>query len=87
MAGLVRVRRASPNVSGVNIAVVAVLLMKAAKLTKGSGEPNRTKVGSVTAGQVREIARLKIPDLNAASEEAAVRMIEGTARSMGIDIV
>jgi len=65
----------------------AVLLMKAAKLTKGSGEPNRTKVGSVTAGQVREIARLKIPDLNAASEEAAVRMIEGTARSMGIDIV
>ncbi len=62
----------------------AVLLRKAAKVEKGSGEPNREKVGTVTLAQVLEIARLKEPDLNAASEEAAIRMISGTARSMGI---
>jgi large subunit ribosomal protein L11 len=63
-----------------------VLLLKAAKLEKGSGEPNRNKVGSVTTGQVEEIARLKMPDLNAASLEAAVKSIAGTARSMGIEV-
>ena len=62
----------------------AVLLRKAAKVEKGSGEPNREKVGTVTLAQVLEIAKLKEPDLNAASEEAAIRMISGTARSMGI---
>lgn len=62
----------------------AVLLRKAAKVEKGSGEPNREKVGTVTLAQVLEIARLKEPDLNSASEEAAIRMISGTARSMGI---
>ncbi len=62
----------------------SVLLIKAANIEKGSGEPNREKVGKVTTEQVREIARIKMPDLNAASEEAAMRMISGTARSMGI---
>jgi len=61
-----------------------VLLKRAAKLAKASGEPNKTKVGSVTRDQVREIAKLKAPDLNAANTDAAMRMIEGTARSMGI---
>lgn len=64
----------------------AVLIMKAAKIEKGSGEPNRTKVGSLTQAQVEDIARLKLPDLNAASLEAAMKSIAGTARSMGIDI-
>src|SRR5512137_2815598 len=64
----------------------AVLLKKAASLAKGSGEPNRTKVGKVTRAQVREIAELKAPDLNAASLAAAMRMVMGTARSMGIEI-
>ncbi len=64
----------------------ATLLVKAAKLQKGSPEPNRNKVGRVTKDQVREIATLKMPDLNAASVEAAMRTIEGTARSMGIDV-
>ena len=63
-----------------------VLLLKAAKLEKGSGEPNRNKVGSVTKSQVEEIARLKMPDLNAASLDAAVKSIMGTARSMGIEV-
>ena len=62
----------------------SVLLLKAAKVEKGSGEPNRDKVGTVTRQQVREIARIKMPDLNAGNEEAAVKMIAGTARSMGI---
>ena len=62
----------------------AVLLRKAAKVEKGSSEPNREKVGHVTREQVREIARIKMPDLNAGSEEAAMLMISGTARSMGI---
>jgi large subunit ribosomal protein L11 len=64
----------------------AVLLKKAAKLEKGSGEPNMTKVGKVTRAQVKEIAELKMPDLNANSIEMAERMVEGTARSMGIEI-
>ena len=62
----------------------AVLLLKAAGLKSGSGEPNKKKVGSVTSAQVREIAELKMPDLNAASVEAAMRTISGTARSMGL---
>ncbi len=65
----------------------AVLLKKAAGIVKGSGEPNRNKVGQVTRVQVREIAQTKLPDLNAASLEAAMQTIEGTARSMGIEIV
>jgi large subunit ribosomal protein L11 len=65
----------------------SVLLKKAAKLEKASGEPNRNKVGRVTKDQVREIAQWKMPDLNAASLEAAMRMVEGTARSMGIDVL
>jgi len=65
----------------------AVLVKKAAGIIKGSGEPNRNKVGQVTRTQVKEIAQTKLPDLNAASLEAAIRTIEGTARSMGIDIV
>ena len=64
----------------------AVLLKKAAGIEKASGEPNRDKVGKVTRAQVEEIARTKDPDLNAASLEAAVRIIEGTARSMGIEV-
>lgn len=65
----------------------AVLLMKAAKIPKGSGVPNKNKVGKVTRDQVLEIAKLKIPDLNAFDVEAAVKTIEGTARSMGLEIV
>jgi large subunit ribosomal protein L11 len=62
----------------------AVLLRKAAGVEKGSGEPNRVKVGKVTRAQVEEIARTKIEDLNAYTVEDAMRMVEGTARSMGI---
>ncbi len=64
----------------------SVLLAKAAKVEKGSGEPNRNKVGSVTKSQVREIAEMKMPDLNANDLEAAMNMIAGTARSMGITV-
>ena len=64
----------------------ATLLLKAAKIEKGSGEPNRNKVGKVTKKQVREIAESKLVDLNAASVEAAMRMVAGTARSMGITV-
>jgi len=64
----------------------AVLLKKAAGLAKGSGVPNKTKVGSVTEAQVREIATQKMPDLNAASVDAAIKSIKGTARSMGIEV-
>jgi large subunit ribosomal protein L11 len=64
----------------------SVLLIKAAKIEKGSGEPNKTKVGKVTKKQVEEIAKLKMPDLNAASLAAAMRTIEGTARSAGITV-
>jgi large subunit ribosomal protein L11 len=65
----------------------AILLRQAAGLEKGSGEPNKAKVGTVTRRQVREIAERKMPDLNATTVEAAMRMIEGTARSMGIEVV
>jgi large subunit ribosomal protein L11 len=64
----------------------AVLLKKAAKVEKGSGEPNRVKVATVTKAQVREIAQLKLPDLNANDIDAAMLIIAGTARSMGIDV-
>jgi len=64
----------------------SVLLIKEAKLQKGSSEPNRNKVGKVTQEQVRKIAELKMPDLNANTIEAAARMVEGTARSMGITV-
>ena len=62
------------------------LIKKAAGVAKGSGEPNRTKVGSISAAQVREIAQTKMPDLNARDIEMAERIIAGTARSMGIDV-
>jgi large subunit ribosomal protein L11 len=65
----------------------SVLLIKAAGVEKGSGEPNRTKVGKVTKAQVEEIAKLKMPDLNASNLEAAMQMVMGTARSMGIEVV
>lgn len=64
----------------------AVLLRVAAGVEKGSGEPNKNKVAKVSAAQVREIAETKMPDLNAVDVEAAIRMVEGTARSMGITI-
>ena len=64
----------------------AVLLLKAAKLDKGSGEPNRNKVGKVTKAQVEEIAKLKTPDLTAKDIDAAMKTIMGTARSMGIEV-
>ena len=64
----------------------AILLLKAAGLQKGSGVPNKNKVGKVTAKQVEEIAKTKMPDLNAASLEAAIKTVEGTARSMGIEV-
>jgi large subunit ribosomal protein L11 len=65
----------------------SVLLLKAAGLQKGSGVPNKNKVGNVTRKQVEDIARTKMPDLNAASLEAAIKTVEGTARSMGIEVV
>ncbi|HEY7468721.1 MAG TPA: 50S ribosomal protein L11 [Acidimicrobiia bacterium] len=64
----------------------AALLRQAAKVEKGSGEPNKTKVGKVTAAQVREIAEIKMPDLNAVDIEGAMKIVEGTARSMGITV-
>jgi large subunit ribosomal protein L11 len=64
----------------------SVLLLKAAGIEKGSGTPNKIKVGSVTKDQVRKIAGTKMPDLNAASLEAAIRTVEGTARSMGLEV-
>jgi len=64
----------------------AVLIKRAAKLAKGSGEPNKTKVGKVTRKDLEEIAEIKKDDLNAATQDAAVRMLTGTARSMGITI-
>ena len=63
---------------------VAVLIRKAIKIEKGSGKPNREKVGTITKAQVEEIAKQKMPDLNAASLEAAMSMVAGTARSMGV---
>ena len=66
---------------------VAVLIKKAVGIAKGSGEPNKTKVGQITAKQVEEIAKMKLPDLNAESLEAAINTVKGTARSMGVDVV
>ena len=65
----------------------AILLLKAAGVAKGSGTPNKEKVGKVTEKQVRDIATQKMPDLNAASVETAIKSIKGTARSMGIEVV
>ncbi len=65
----------------------AVLLKKAAGIEKGSGTPNKTKVGKVTKKQVREIAQLKLPDLNTTDLDSAIRTIEGAARSMGLEVV
>jgi len=65
----------------------SVLLKRAANIAKGSGEPNRTKVGTVTSKQVEEIARTKLPDLNCESLEAAIKTVAGTARSMWIEVV
>ncbi len=64
----------------------AVLLKKAVGLAKGSGEPNKNKVGKVTTAQLKEIAETKMPDLNTSDIEAAIRSIAGTARSMGLDV-
>ncbi|HEX7707059.1 MAG TPA: 50S ribosomal protein L11 [Thermoanaerobaculia bacterium] len=64
----------------------AILLLKAAGIQKGSGVPNKTKIGKVTRKQVEEIAKTKMPDLNASSLEAAMKTVEGTARSMGMEI-
>ncbi len=64
----------------------AILLKKAANIAKGSAEPNKTKVGKVTMKQVREIAQTKLPDLNASDLDAAVRIVLGTARSMGMEV-
>ena len=65
----------------------AILLKKAAGIEKGSGEPNKTKVGKVTRKQVREIAQLKLPDLNTTNLDSAVRTVEGAARSMGLEVI
>ena len=65
----------------------AILLLRAAGIQKGSGTPNKQKVGKVTRKQVEEIAKTKMPDLNAGSLEAAIKTIEGTAKSMGLDVV
>jgi len=65
----------------------SLLLKQAAKIAKGSGEPNREKVGKVTKDQIAEIAKIKMPDLNAKDLEGAMKIIEGTARSMGIEII
>jgi large subunit ribosomal protein L11 len=64
----------------------SILLLRAAGVQKGSGVPNKNKVGKVTKKQVEEIAKTKMPDLNAASLEAAIKTVEGTARSMGIEV-
>jgi large subunit ribosomal protein L11 len=64
----------------------SILLLKAAKVEKGSGTPNKTKVGTVTKKQVEEIAKIKMPDLDVRDLAAAVRTVEGTARSMGIEV-
>lgn len=64
----------------------AVLIKKAAKIQSGSGEPNKKKVAKITKAQVQEIAETKLPDLNAATVESAMSMIEGTARSMGVEV-
>jgi large subunit ribosomal protein L11 len=65
----------------------SVLLLKAAGIEKGSGQPNKEKVGKVTLKQVEEIAKTKLPDLNTTDLQAAIRTVEGTARNMGIEVV
>src|SRR6187200_2198796 len=65
----------------------SILLKRAANIAKGSGEPNKNKVGSVTKKQVEDIAKLKMPDLNTQTLESAVRSVRGTARSMGLDVI
>ena len=65
---------------------VAVLIKRAAGIAKGSGEPNKNKVAKITAKQVEDIAKLKMPDLNAESLEAAIKTVRGTARSMGVEV-
>ena len=65
----------------------SILLKRAANIAKGSAEPNKNKVGTVTAKQVEEIAKTKMPDLNAESLEAAIKTVAGTARSMGLDVI
>jgi large subunit ribosomal protein L11 len=65
----------------------SILLKRAANIAKGSGEPNKNKVGTVTQKQVEDIARVKMPDLNAASLDAAIQTVKGTARSMGLEVV
>jgi large subunit ribosomal protein L11 len=65
---------------------VAVLIKRAVGIAKGSGEPNKNKVGKITPKQVEEIARMKLPDLNAESLEAAIQTVRGTARSMGVEV-
>jgi large subunit ribosomal protein L11 len=65
----------------------SILLLKAAGIAKGSGTPNKEKVGKVTKSQVEEIAKTKMPDLNAADLNSAIKVVEGTARSMGIEVV
>jgi large subunit ribosomal protein L11 len=65
---------------------VAVLIKRAVGIAKGSGEPNKNKVGKITPKQVEEIARMKLPDLNAESLEAAIQTVKGTARSMGVEV-
>jgi large subunit ribosomal protein L11 len=65
----------------------AILLKRAAGIAKGSGAPNKDKVGKVTAKQIEDIAKQKMPDLNAATIESAMKSVRGTARSMGIDVV
>src|SRR6187549_3292166 len=65
----------------------SILLKKAAKIDKGSGEPNKNKVGKVTKKQVREIAELKLPDLNTTDLDSAIRTVEGAARSMGLEVI
>lgn len=65
----------------------AILIKQAAGLAKGSGVPNRDKVGKITSAQILEIVKMKLPDLNTADEKQAARQIEGTARSMGVDVV
>jgi large subunit ribosomal protein L11 len=65
---------------------VAVLIKRAVGIAKGSGEPNKNKVGTITMRQVEEIAKMKLPDLNAESLQAAINTVKGTARSMGVDV-
>lgn len=65
----------------------AILLKRAANIAKGSGVPNKTKVGTVTLKQVEEIAKIKLPDLNTQTLESAIRSVSGTARSMGLDVI